>query len=151
MKIQASITSYFGEPATVLSLWHQNVLVVSKVVKYRKDRYMDSLIIADSELEERESFFTDEHMGDAIEAYYFMKNCGELVIEDVAAMANPENSIQPADTNNGQNRYMVKPELSNLHVATLATCWQVKRSKGIAKNLSMFDQLLSARGTIATI
>jgi len=151
MNIQAIFKGYAGDGATVYSKWTNGILVVNKIVAYREDRFKDCLIIADAEVPARESFFTDEHISDAIGAYMHMKGCGELDIADAAARGNPEHWVQDADTNNGLRRFMVRPQVENAVVAVLATCWQVKRSKAISKSLSMMDALLTQRGTIQTI
>lgn len=151
MNIQAIFKGYAGDAVTVYSKWTNGILAVSKIVAYREDRFKDCLIIADADVPARESFFTDEHISDAIGAYMHMKACGELDISDAAARGNPEHSVQDADTNNGLRRFMVKPQVDNAVVAVLASCWQVKRSKAISKGLSLMDSLLTERGTIHTI
>lgn len=151
MNIQAIFKGYAGDGVTVYSKWTNGILVVNKIVDYRPDRYKDCLIIADADVPERESLFTDEHVSDAIGAYMHMKACGELDIGDAAARGNPEYWVQDADTNNGLRRFMVKPQVENAVVAVLATCWQVKRTKAITKSLSMMDALLTQRGTVYTI
>ncbi|MFM0405214.1 hypothetical protein [Paraburkholderia dipogonis] len=151
MNIQAIFKGYAGDGVTVYSKWTNGILVVNKVVAYREDRFKDCLIISDTDLAARESFFTDEHISDAIGAYMHMKACGEMDIADAAARGNPEHWVQDADTNNGLRRFMVKPQVENAVVAVLATCWQVKRSKAITKGLSLMDEFLAQRGIIQTI
>jgi hypothetical protein len=151
VNIQAIFKGYAGDSVTVYSKWTSGILVVSKIVAYREDRFKDCLVIADAEVPARESFFTDEYISDAIAAYMHMKACGELDISDAAARGNPEHWVQDADTNNGLRRFMVKPQVDNAVMAVLASCWQVKRSKAVSKSLSMMDALLTMRGTIQTI
>ena len=151
MNIQSVFKGYAGDGVTVYSKWTNGILVVSKIAAYREDRFKECLIVTDCELPARESFFTDEHISDAIGAYMHMKACGELDIADAAARGNPEHWVQDADTNNGLRRFMVKPQVENAVVAVLATCWQVKRSKTISKSLSLMDALLTQRGMIQTI
>jgi hypothetical protein len=151
MNIQAIIKGYHGDAVTVYSKWTNGILVVNKVTAYRSDRFNDCLIIADADVPARESFFTDEHISEAIGAYMHMNACSELDISDRAARCSPEHFVQDADTNNGERRFIVKPQVENAVVAVLATCWQVKRSKAITKSLSMMDALLTQRGTIQTI
>ncbi|MFM0432404.1 hypothetical protein PQQ75_25560 [Paraburkholderia aspalathi] len=151
MNIQAIFKGYAGEGVTVYSKWVNGILAVNKVVAYREDRFKECLIITNCELTSRESFFTDDHISDAIGAYMHMKAHGEIDIADSVARANPENWVQDADTNNGERRFMVKPQVDNAVMAVLASCWQVKRSKAISKSLSMMDALLTQRGTIHTI
>lgn len=151
MNIQAIFKGYAGDGVTVYSRWTNGILVVSKIVAYREDRFKDCLIIADADVPARESFFADEHIDDAVAAFMHMDACGELDISDAAARGNPVNSVQAADTTTGQRRFVVKPQVDNAVMAVLASCWQVKRSKTISKSLSMMDALRMQRGTIHTI
>lgn len=151
MNIQAIFKGYAGDGVTLYSKWMNGILVVSKIAPYRTDRFKDCLIIADADVPARESFFTDDHISDAIAAYMHMKALHEIDFMEAASRANPDRFVQEGDTNTGERRFMVKPQVENYGMAVLATCWQVKRSKTISKNLSLMDSLLTRRGTIHTI
>lgn len=154
MKIQANIIGYPGEPVTLLSFYdaETSLLVVHKDVKYREDRVSDSVIVSNTDLPARESLFDNDQVEEGILCYLEMKNSGRIDMREAAARFDPSQKIQPVESTNAKVRFQVHPLIDNGAIAVIATCWHVKRAKGIERHLSAADALYSiARGSILSI
>lgn len=155
MKIQSCIMGFGGKPSCVLSLYDETsgVLVVSKIVPHRKDRFDDCLVISNTELPAREVLYDEGKFNESISTYLEMKNCGLIDILPGASQSDPGNAFETEGVREtGRRIYRFNPDMSNAQVAVIATAWYVKQAQSVSKVLSMQSRLLDIQqGNLITI
>jgi hypothetical protein len=153
MKIQASIAGFGKTAATVYALYDEEsgLLVVSKAVAYRQDRFQDSLLISNQDLPARDVHFREDMLQDAITCFFDVQNSGRLMIEDTAQQCNPSQQIEMDDVKQNGRSYRLQ-SVSDAQIGVLAMCQYVKRARVISNSISMADALLEiSKGAIYSI
>ncbi|GAB4059212.1 hypothetical protein [Uliginosibacterium sediminicola] len=146
--IQATISGFGGEPGTVFSGYDQDskILVVSKAVGYKKDRFRSCLVITNNKDLDNESLFGVEQFNDAIKAFYALRGgvasdsrSRRLSFDNDASRANPENAIEQDGLDANGPRYRISPDLTNIQAAVLATCLYAVNADSISDVVEMAE------------
>ena len=155
MKIQATISGYANKPCTVYAYFDKEsgVLVVSKEVDFRADRFSDCVIISNTELPERESFFTPDRFNEGINSFFQMVSEDKIDIQDAASRCNPKNQIESDGINEmGKRVFRLANDITNGQIAVIAIAWYVSQALTIEKVLNFQDKLLElSAGSIYSI
>lgn len=143
MKVQASIIGFTGKPITVLATVADDggAIYVAKLVDYRKERVLDSLLIANTMLEAVEFQFTEDMLGDAIAAFQQAKNGGLIKFSAEAQQADPSGAIEQDGITDAGRKMRIAAEIKNAQIATLAIALYATKASVNANVLSMFDEL----------
>jgi hypothetical protein len=133
IQIQATIVGYGDLPATLFSSYddEREVLAIAVEAEYREERREGAIVVANDERLDRDSLFSDEHLREAIAAYFAMQKGvarGEagsrLIFRDRAQRAVP--SVENDGYDESGPKWRVSPNIANVQVAALATAWYVK-------------------------
>lgn len=145
LKIQASIAGFNGSPATLYALYDekQNILVISKEVPFRSDRFSDCLVVSNVDVDDRDAFFAPEDFNEAMGLFFEMTGFGSIEISDAVARCNPMNQIEKDGVReSGKAAYNLAPDITNGQVAVLSIVWHVSKAKVISRGLDFQDKLL---------
>lgn len=144
--IQATFIGYTGEPCTVFSVYDgAERLAVGAVKNYRKTRREGCVIISNDATIERDLFFTEDMLMDAVQAYFTLRNgvardgMNRLVIGSANNRASPEGAVQPLELTTAGRKYQIAPEITNAQMALIATCYYAVNATAIAETVSMVD------------
>lgn len=150
--IQANIAGYSGKPCSLFSVYEADtqILSVIKSTDYKKSRQKeDYVLISNDKNADYDSLFTELNFSQSIEDFFTMLNgvafdgrSSRLVFDEKIARANPKNRInKDGYTENGQ-KYSISPDIDNLQMAVLATCFYANNKCGaIESALSAFEML----------
>ncbi|MDF0605398.1 hypothetical protein HZU77_007005 [Neisseriaceae bacterium TC5R-5] len=158
IQIQATFSGYSGRPCSLFSVYDPaaRILVISLEAAYRETREPACVVISNDRHIPRDVLFSDEHLLEAISAYYTLKQgvaadgqsrC--LDFDEDAMRANPESHLEQDGIDTNGPRYRLNDGVTCCHIATLATCWYVLRADTITQTLDMAAWL--AHGGIITI
>jgi hypothetical protein len=149
--IQANITGYEGKPATLFSLYDADtgVIALSTLVDFKPEqKFTDSLMIGNDPRYQVDFNFSTDMLRDSIKAYYELKNAlaaddksSRLAWGTKAMNADPINAIQVDGYDDRGVKYRLD-NLTNAHVATLATCLWATKSRGVAIALDAQDAMV---------
>lgn len=156
--IQATFIGYSGEPATVLSVYDAaERLAVGSIKNYEKERRPGCVVITNDTTLERDLFFTEEMLLEAIQAYFTLRNGiaadkgNRLVIGPANNRASPEGAVQPLEVTPAGRKYQVNPDISNAQMALIATCYFAVNAVAIAKTVEDADEITKMVKGIAGI
>lgn len=151
IKVQASISGYGGQPATVFSAYDETsgILAVSVESSYRQDRVGDCMVIANSAGVPCDSHFHEKDLPAAIDAYYAMRNgvstdglSTRLSFGDRAVRTNPDSAIEFDAMNESGKKFRVNANITNAQLAVLATCLYAVRAGEIQDTVVMTETML---------
>lgn len=154
MKIQASFVGFTGNPCTVLATLADDggAIYVAKIVDFRRQRFQDSLIISNMELDSVEMQFTESDLGEAIAAYLQAKNGGLISFSNEAQQADPGSAIEQDGINEAGRKMRIAAEIKNPQVAALAICLYATKARTHGKVMNMMNDLMSLQsGGIVSI
>lgn len=161
IKIQATFIGYGGKACSLFSAIDEDskILVISAEADYRTERRDGCIVLTNDRDITRDSLFCDEHIKDAISAFYSLKAgiavdgvSPRLVFSERAARANPEASIEKDGIDPTGPRYRIAESVSCGQMAVLATCLYAIKADTVKRTIQMFDDLsLLNGGHIITI
>ena len=161
IQIQAVAVGYQGNPATVYSAYDttNEALAVAVKGEYRRDRRDGCILLTnDATLRDRDCFFSDDRLHDAIAAYFSLStglaiHGPRLAFSDRSRLADPSIALDRDGMDANGPRVRVSDSASNAHIATLMTCWYAVRAASAESTVEMADDLLSIlmAGGIVTI
>lgn len=154
IKMQANISGFHGKPVTLLGALDEStgILVVAKSVA-QIPRVDGCVLISSDRRGDRDATFGDEHIHEAITAYFKLK--GEVAEDgktsllrfgELAAMADPSSVIEKDGVDVSGPRYRIAPDASNAHVAALAMCRYASFTGAIGDVMDMMDELSALLG-----
>lgn len=160
--IQATVVGFTGRPCTLFSGYDPDsgVLAVSVEAEYRRERRDGCVIITNDPDMARDVLFTEDHLRDAISAFYALQGgvatdgkSTRLGFADKAGRANPSSAIEKDGLDERGPKYRLAEGISCAQVATLATAWYaVHRAGAVQRTLQMAETLATlAQGGILTI
>lgn len=151
--IQANITGYGGQPVSLFSAFDDDTGILTLAVEadYRSERREGCLLITNIKGIERDAWFGNDQLDEAIASFQHMRThiakdgrASCLVIGDRAQRANPAGAIEQDGIKERGMKYRVSPDISNAHVAALATChWAAHYGGMVQKTVDASDDLLS--------
>ena len=144
LRIQSQIRSYKGKASTVFAFYDDDTgkLIVGKEMGFFAGRKKGiDVLISDSDVEQRDSLFSDDKMMPAVTAFYLMSSDNSIQIDASVMRCNPEAAIEFEGIVNGKKTYRIMPEISNAQVATLAISHYVQSSRLIDDTLIMADTM----------
>ena len=144
--IQATFVGYQGEPCTVFSVYDSTErLAVGAIKNYQKARREGCVVITNDTTLERDLFFTDEMLAEAISGYFTLRNGiakdggNRLVIGQTNNRASPEGAVQALEVSTNGRKYQINPEISNAQMALLATCYYALSATAIVETIELGD------------
>ena len=150
-KIQTTIIGFDGSAATLFSAYDSDkqILAVSTILPYRRDRFSDSLIITNDKKLERDTLFTESDLKSAIDAFFIMSGgvaldgkSSRIVFGDKAARAMPSNAIEKNGMDESGVKYNINERVTCPQIATLATAWYCHNKADVNNSvLSFMDGL----------
>ena len=159
--IQATIVGYQGHPATLLSAYDPDtkVLAVMREEPYMQDRFKTSVVITNDKTINRDAYFDEEKLQDAIAAYFQLRDglasdaiSKRLVVSDRCARSDPSASIERDGMDSTGRKFRVSESITCAQIAALATCWYAEsRADAVEKTLDMFDRLNEIQGYAKTV
>jgi len=158
--IRAAISGYMGEPVTLYGLYapDRDILMISRLTAFEPSRKNDSYtLITNKKGHAHDYFFSDQLIMNGVEAFYDRQNSKTqkggvaLKIDPVVATANPISVIERDSLDANGWKYRLS-DLTNSHVAVLATCLYVSNVADISQTLDMADDLSNLMaGHVVTI
>lgn len=144
--IQATFVGYQGDPCTLFSVYDSSErLAVGAIKNYQKARRDKCVVITNDVTIERDLFFTEEMLMEAIQSYFTLRNGiatdggNRLVIGQTNNRASPEGAVQTLELSTSGRKYQVNPEITNAQVALLATCYYATSATAIVETIEMGD------------
>jgi hypothetical protein len=130
--IQASITGYLGAACTLFSAFDHDTqaLVFSTMVDLRTERRTGCFMLTNVYKIDRDGWFEETQLAEAIAAYARLAREGRVHFSEKAQRANPASVIEHDGMDERGMKYRVADEVSNAHVAVLATCLYVAKTVG---------------------
>jgi len=130
--IQASITGYLGSSCTLFSAFDHDAqaLVFSTMVDLRTERRTGCFMLTNVHKINRDGWFEESQLAEAIAAYARLSREGRVHFSEKAQRANPISVIEHDGMSEHGMKYRVANEVSNAHVAVLATCLYVAKTVG---------------------
>lgn len=148
--IQANITGYpKDKPCTLFSSYDTDtrILVPSVLTDYKPRRDGCMVIANDKSSDRDKTFGGDDEIGDAIRAFYDLKNgvssdgkSPRLAFSDKAMRADPSAVIETDGMTEGGQRYRMET-FGNSHVAVLATCLYAMKADAINSASGQLNEL----------
>ena len=160
-QLQATIGGFSGRPQSVFAALDDatGILVVAAISEARPRREGCIVIHSDSRADRDGVFDPEEHLKDAIRAYYALREdvaedgkSAKLRFSERAMFADPAGIIETDGFDARGPKYRVSPEARNAQVATLALCRFARLQQTMADVVEMagtLDRLL--RGEVVTL
>lgn len=150
--IQANISGYQGKPCSLFSVYETDTQILSiiKDTDYKKTRQKpDYVLISNDKNADYDCLFTELNFSQGIEDFFIMLNgvafdgrSSRLVFDDKVTRANPKNVIESDGYTENGRKFRITPNINNLQIAVLATCFYANNKCGVINNtLAMFEQL----------
>ncbi len=84
--------------------------------------------------------FTEEHLREAIAAYYVFAGRGLLVLDDSIQRHNPASKIEPDGMDEHGRKYRIAPDIGNGQLAIIVMCWFASRQAGFTSQLAAIEE-----------
>ncbi len=150
IKIQAIFAGRSGEPVTLLSVYDEEARVLAFVKRnpYSEKRLEGFEVVTNVIGVDRESFFKDDNMEEAIRIFFEMSQSlsadgmsPQLVFDDLVVAADPSSQIEIDGMDEHGEKYRFKGDLTNVEAAVLATCLFVRRQLAVQSTIDMTKEI----------
>jgi len=130
--IQASISGYLNAPCTLFSAFDHDSgsLIFSALTDLRKERRKGCFFLTNIHKIDRDGWFDEPDLPEAIRAYARLGREGRVHFSEKAQRASPVSVVESDGMDERGMKYRIANEVSNAHVAVLATCLYVAKTLG---------------------
>lgn len=149
-QIQANITGYEGAACSLFAAYdeHTRILVMGALGEYRPQRREGCLVITNMGENERDAFFSEAQLSDAIRAFYLLRSSQaadnkspRLIFNDRAMRAHPESVIERDGMDERGTKYRIAEGITNAQIAALAICHYAVRSDTVQSTVHFAHEL----------
>ena len=131
-------------PCTVLATLAEDggAIYVAKIVDYKAERVLDSVIISNMPMPSVEYQFTEAEIGDAIAAFQQANNAGLIKFATGAQQADPAGAIEQDGITESGRKMRIAAEIKNSQIASLAICLYATKAHTVGNVMAMMDDLM---------
>lgn len=142
-KFAVSISGYQGQAATLLCVHDakSGVLLVGSQRPFLREAPAGFALVANVRLDSADFVFGDEHLRDAIRAFFMRKSQGLIDIAEALVRFDPDNAIEQAGVDERGTRYVLNETISNGQMAVLAATAFVELQAGVSVASEMLDEM----------
>ena len=142
-KFAASISGYQGQAVTLLCVHDakSGVLLVGSQRPLLREAPEGFALVANMRLDSADHTFADEHLRDAIRAFYARKSQGLIDIAEALVRFDPDAAIERDGVDERGTRYVLNENISNGQVAVLAAVSFVEAQSGVGAVGEMMGEL----------
>ena len=152
-KLQVVISGYTGQGVSLYCAYdpETTILSVAKMGNYTEKRFRDSLLITNvSEIDSYDSLFTEKDLKAAINAFQMLFHgvskdgkSSRLTFSSACNAANPDSAIDQDKLDPSGQKFVIRGDISNAQVATLAACWYAFGVRNVDAVLDFGDRMIS--------
>lgn len=147
VKIQATISGYSGNPCSVLSAFYREtgILAVVKIHAYSEQPIKGASVITNVPRIDRDSWFDEKDLKDAIRSFKSMfgrvsqDGSRGLELSPTVQRANPNLILDRNGIDVSGEKFKIAPDVTNEHIAVLATCLYVDRLETTELGIGIID------------
>jgi hypothetical protein len=135
--IRVNVAGFADRPASLYVAldMHTGMVVAASVRDHADDRKPNFLHVTNIEADQhRDMLVTEEHLSDAIAAYFSAASMGRLVIREGALRADPKSRLERDKIEERGIKYRVHPDATNAQVAMLYACYAAKKQADSSKS-----------------
>lgn len=100
-----------------------------------------AVVINDPRLGDYDVVLEEDHIRDAIGAYFSIQSSGLLKLTREVERHAPQSAIEHDGIDDKGTKYRVSPSITNGQMAVIALCWLAKRQDSVEAQLGGFDEL----------
>jgi len=143
MKIQVTIGGYSGPVCTLYAILDEetDILAVGKLGSYNRDRFKDSVVVTNVEVDDWDQQFNENQMQEALIAWHRRHLSNRLVFSTEAARCSPYNCIQESKIGAEGRRFEFNDEVKNEAIAVVVACWQADTCRSVSDAENFAEQL----------
>lgn len=144
--IRVNIAGYSGHPVSLYCAFDRasEMLLVHAAKEYDGGDAAGILKVTNQERDtHRDDLLTDEHLQDAIRAYFEMDGLKLLHLDEKPRAHNPANRIERDGVSESGVRYRLSPEITCGQVAVMYACLAASRQRGVSSALDFMTKVLS--------
>lgn len=133
--IRVNIAGYGERPASVFGAYDPvtGVLAIAREGAMESDERPGMLRVTNGQTDEwADATFTEEHMREAIQAYFDLQSRRLIIITPKAARVTPDSRIERDGMDDRGTKYRINPDITCGQVAVLVAAWfaNIQRSAG---------------------
>lgn len=150
MLLQISISGYSGAATTLICFIDEDsdAMIVSKSVPFSEKRMKNCVHISNMDLPERDFFFEETMLRDAIMTYFRRSAQGTLDVMEELSRYKPDNKIEMDAVQASGTQYRIDPTIDNGQMAVLAAVAYATHISPMEKSMSMMEDLTNFYRTI---
>lgn len=154
--LQCSITGYQGAGVTLFGALDPGTGLVS-VLKEPKDGKLlldrakpgFAFVANTAAAEGRDVLFADEHLRDAIAAYFDLQARARLTLDSAVTKHNPANAIEPDGVDERGRKYRLAESMSNGQMAVIVMAWFARRQGQVAATNDAWSDIFDAYSAVS--
>lgn len=142
--IRVNIAGFGGEPVSLYAAFDHadDLLLISDTKAYDGGEAAELLKISNQERDAfRDDLVSDDHMQDAITAYFEMDGLKLLELSDKSKRHNPGTKIERDGVGEGGVRYRISPDITCAQVGVMFACLAAKRQRSVNGALSIMEEI----------
>jgi hypothetical protein len=106
----------------------------------KEKRIGDSATLSNNaQSEARDMLFTEEHLADAIRAFFDLDGRKLLILDEGLERLNPHSRLQVKSIEEKGRKYELAQDITDGQVAVLAMCWFAMKQAGVAAHMDALD------------